>query len=935
MLAFSGTLWYTQLITGLPSLEVIPSYVESPAGYFSGPTRLYDRSGEHLIAVLENPAATDRRYLTIDQLQPNRLPSSLTLTTVAKADPNYWTNHGFEWSDLRPESHPTIAQKLVAEFLLWNEPPTILRALRERLLAAQMVNQYGREKILEWYLNTTNYGHLAYGADAAALVYFGKHAWDLSLAESAVLAATAEAPALNPIDAPLAALERKDQLLKELADSGLISADQYRQSAQEKLNFRTGVKNASNLAPAFTELLTRQLTHLIEPNRLARGGLDIITTLDYDLQVQATCASQTQRDRLSKPEGEASSAGDGNDCVAARLLPTFPILDKNRTKDLGAEIIILDPSTGQVLAMVEGSGQDNHITHLTGHPPGSLITPLVYLTAFTRGMSPASLLWDIPNSLIEGLEDIKNPDGEFHGPVRLRLALANDYLVPAMQVFVQMGAEQVWSVAQQLGLESFDPPSGESSYRLLLEGGEISLVEISRVFGTLANQGVLSGVDFSEADNADIKDASSQNQPWLILRATDRQNKVWFDCTETSSPCRQVKRPVISHQLAFLLNHILSDETSRWPSLGHPNPLEIGRSTGAKIGVTQDGNDSWTVGYTPDLVVGVWLGNLDQNSSEPIDPLWSAGLWHAVIQYATREKPITNWEIPVEITDLRVCDPSGMLPTPNCPSIVNEVFLAGTEPTQGDTLFRVFPINRESGHIATIFTPAELIEEKVFMVVPPEAADWAKSAGLPTLPQEYDMIEVAQLQTDSEKISSPEIFSSIHGVLPVYGTAKGENFDYYRLQFGQGLNPTSWIQIGENIHEPVTEGQLAEWDTTELSGLYSLQVLVVDQDQNVRTAITQVTIDNQPPEISIQYPQDGQVIDSSEAQQLTIQADATDNLALDHLEFELDGQTTAVLTAPPFALVWRGVSGSHELRVKAFDQAGNQVQTSIQFSIGK
>lgn len=929
--ALSGTLWYTQLIAGLPSLAELPSLVESPTGYFSGPTRLYDRSSEHLIAVLGNPAAAERRYLSLDQLQPNHLPSSLALTTVATTDPNYWTSQGFVWTDLHPESHPTLAQKLVAEFLLWKEPSTILRALRERLLAAQLVNQFGREKILEWYLNTANYGQLAYGADAAALVYFGKHAWDLSLAEAAVLAATAEAPALNPISAPQAAIERKDQLLKQLADSGLISADQYRQATHEKLQFRTGVENTSNLAPAFTELVLQQLNTVIEPNRLARGGLNIITTLDFDLQTQATCAAQIQRDRLSGPTGENLPAREGIDCVAARLLPTFPVLDRNRTAELGAEIVILDPTTGQVLAMVKEFGPDDRLNRLVGHPPGSLITPLIYLTAFTRGMGPASLLWDIPNNPVNGLEDLKNPDGRFHGPVRLRLALANDYLIPSIQVLVQMGAEHVWSTAQQLGLVSFDPPAGESSYRLPFEGGEVSLIEISRVFGTFANQGVLGGVDFLEADT---RVTGSQNQPWLVLRANDRQDNVWFDCAKMFGGCRQVKQSVLSHQLAYLINHVLSDETARWPSLGHPNPLEIGRSAGAKIGVTRDGNDTWTIGYTPDLVVGVWLGRRDRIPSEPIAPQWAAGLWHAVVQYATREKPVTNWGVPPGISEVPVCDPSGLMPTPNCPSVVNEVFLSGSEPTQADTLFRVFPINRESGHIATIFTPAELIEDKVFMVVPPEAIDWAEGAGLPTLPQEYDMIEVAQTHTDTAKISSPAIFSSIKGMVPVLGNAKGENFDYYRLQFGQGLNPPSWIQIGEDVHKPVTEGQLTLWDTTDLDGLYSLQLLTVDHDQTVRTAVTQVTIDNQPPQISIKYPQDGQVINLSEAQPLTFQVEASDNLALDRLEFEIDGQIASVLTAPPFILLWRGVPGNHDLQVKAFDQAGNLAQAGSRFSIG-
>lgn len=187
-----------------------------------------------------------------------------------------------------------------------------------------------------------------------------------------------------------------------------------------------------------------------------------------------------------------------------------------------------------------------------------------------------------------------------------------------------------------------------------------------------------------------------------------------------------------------------------------------------------------------------------------------------------------------------VCDPSGLLPTNDCPAIVREIFLNGFEPSQPDTLFRSYSVNRETGLLATVFTPPELVEQRVFMVVPQEARVWAASAGIPVAPDAYDAIQL-QVPNPNVNIQSPLMFANINGRVEITGTAAGEGFQYYKIQVGQGLNPSAWIQIGGTI-TPVENSLLIEWDTTGLSGLYAIQLVVVYEDQRVETSIIQVTV---------------------------------------------------------------------------------------------
>jgi membrane carboxypeptidase/penicillin-binding protein PbpC len=380
-----------------------------------------------------------------------------------------------------------------------------------------------------------------------------------------------------------------------------------------------------------------------------------------------------------------------------------------------------------------------------------------------------------------------------------------------------------------------------------------------------------------------------------------------------------------------LLNHILSDEPARWPSLGHPNSFEIGRPVGAKSGQTLDGTDAWAVGYTPYRVVTVWTGTRAETDSR-LSPRLPAGLWYALMQTSSRELPPDGWNAPAGITTLEVCDPSGLLPSVDCPTMVREVFADGSQPTQPDNLYRAYEINRETGFLATVFTPPQLVEERVYLAFPPEARDWAEANGFDTPPDSYDAIQPINTNPDVV-ITSPVMFADVRGKFEISGTAAGPDLDYYRVLVGQGLNPENWVQLGRDSSLPVMNESLTTWDTSDLNGLYAVQLQVVRSDQLVETAVTQVTVDNTAPEVSITYPRDGDVLDFAGNRQITFQAAAADNLSLSVVEFYVDGERIGTVEEAPYSFTWSAIRGEHELRVLARDRAGNRSGEEIQLVI--
>lgn len=797
---FASVFAYADLTRDLPSIEQLPILLNQTNGLLLQPTRVYDRTGEHVIFAFA-PTDSQRVYLPL-----NSLPEALVDATIAASDPRFESHAGYLLSGLdNPDLHPTLAQKLAYDLLLFAETPSLRRTLRERLIAAQITAHFGRDQVMEWYLNSANYGHYAFGIESASELYFNKPATDLTLIESALLASVSQTPSLNPIDAPDAASQRARETLLIMQALGMIED-------VPSLNLPSPTGKGAGSEGAFVNLVMTQLSTRYDRQRLERGGLKIITTLDHDLQTDALCLTKIYTVRL------AGAPNDETNCDAARYLSALP---QSNLADPSASALVLDPRDGQILAFVGETSAGGESAFVAAHRPGSLLTSFVYLTGFARGLGPASLVWDVPRG------DIQNPDLAFHGPMRLRTALANDYLAPALEVMDQMGADNAVRTARSFGL---DLAPGAA---FVSDSPPQTLLDLSAAYATFSALGLRNGQRFADTI-----------QPASVLRVETVDGAIWLDWSQPES------QSVVSPQLAYLMNHALSDAPARWPSWGTPNVTEIGRPAALKSGWT-DSADAWTIGYTPARLAAVWTGTPpsvplssqgeDRMMTGGLSPRLPAALWSALMQTASASLPADGWTPPAGITEMDVCDPSGLLPSADCPDVVREVFVNGFEPTQVDNLFHAYTINRETGLLATVFTPPDLVEERVFMSVPEEARQWAAGTGIPVEPVTYDAIQPAAPNLNFN-ISSPTLFAEVSGRVQLVGTAAGNGFQFYRIQVGKGLYPREWMQVGGNVTTPVINGPLAEWDTEGLEGLYAIQLVVVYADQRVETAVILVMV---------------------------------------------------------------------------------------------
>jgi membrane peptidoglycan carboxypeptidase len=785
---------YVNLTRDLPSIQILPTLLNPPDGLLLQPTRIYDRTGENVLFTFA-PNDSQRRYLPLSETNPQHLPKSLRDAVIAKTDPYFGEHPGYTLTTITNyDVHPTLAQRLAFDILLFDEPSSLRRALRERILAAQITARYGRTQVLEWYLNSANFGHHAFGAESASQLYFGKSTSQLTAAESAILAAVSDSPSLNPYDAPLTALERGRETLTLMQIQGLLSPEEALEARGDSPVFQTPPPPKPQPGAAFINLLLAQLDSQFPRERIERGGLTITSTLDYELQQQSSCVTAFYAARLTGLPDPVIQ------CDALRFLPALP--PEIHVENSSASALITDPKTGQILAVVGETFQGQETPLIAAHNPGSVLDAFIYLTGFTRGLSPASLIWDIP-----GKTDIQNFDGEYHGPMRLRVALANDYPAPAAQVLSQMGVENVDEISSSFGVSRED---------------DLSLQDAAGAFGVFAQQGVYFGQEFGDTF-----------KPVSVLRVEGNDSSLWLDWSTPQA------KPVVTPGLAYLMNHALSDETARLGTIESSNILNVGRPAAVKLGQTEDESDAWTIGYTPSRVVVVWTGARAPIGND-LSPRAPAVLWNALMQVASQNLPREGWVTPADVSVVNVCDPSGMLPTTDCPNLVSEVFLSGNEPIQADTMYRKYAVNRETGLLATVFTLPQLIEERVYLVVPSDARSWAESTGLEIPPSNYDVIQ-PPLFDENVNITAPDLFSEVNGVVQIEGTAAGDGFISYRILVGQGLNPKEWIQIAESS-QPVMNNVLAEWDTAGLIGLYAVQLQVVRSDQRVDTAIIQMTV---------------------------------------------------------------------------------------------
>jgi len=935
-------------------------------------TEIYDRTGQQIIARVIDPTGGERVWVSIDDL-----PEDLLNATVASEDRSFWENPGFNprgiarafWADIRGqeiEGGSSITQQLIKNIVIEKERRYVGpegpswedydRKITEVLLSQRITQKYSKEQILEWYLNTNFYGNLAYGIEAAAQVYFGKSASDLTLAEAATLVAIPQYPRMNPFDNPEMARRRQGLVLDSMVRDGYVTFQEAAVAKEEPWDLarEQSFERFDMKAPHFSVYVRKQLERMPEvgPEALYRGGLRVYTTVDLELQEQAQCAAQTQIRRLSgEDETTVIQEAIESGCRAAQYLPPLSAYQVGRDHDVNnASVVVLRPGTGEILALVGSldywnesiDGQYNVAVDGRGRQPGSSFKPFTYVTLLSQGYSPAHMFLDVRQAFRQpgGSPYVpENYDRRYHGPQRLRLALARSYNIPAVAALEIAGIDNVIRTAHRMGINTLNEGLDYYGLSLTLGGGEVHLLDMVYAFSVFANNGHMYGAPVP-ADEA--RGGFRQLDPVAILRVEDSDGNVLYqyDQPETDT--------ILSPQLAYLMNDILSDRQARWAAMGRPNPLELSsdRPAAAKTGTTNDFRDAWTVGYTPQLATGVWVGNTDNHMMNTLPGLRGAApIWHAVMEYALEDKPIAPFMRPEGLVEESVCSVSGEQPTDHCPT-VTELFIPGTEPTETCDIHQTFHVNRETGRLCTVHTPPELCEEKVYEVYPPEAESWIASlpedARPETPPTQYDTIYGPSRRDAEVAIVSPESYSYVSGVVPIAGNARGGDFNFYRLVFGKGLNPTEWIQIGPDHGNQVDYGPLENWDTTELDGLYSLRLQVVDHASNLRETTIQVTVDNISPTVDLNYPTEGSEYQLGYHEWVNINAEV-DDYSMDRVEFYTyaggkegeppDLQPFAVRRVAPFNVNWTLNSstrlGSHTFYVVAIDAAGNETKSNL------
>jgi len=891
-----GALTLANFIDQLPNPASIEAYFSEDNGILHQPSLILDRTGETILYTFELPGV-QRDYRSLDDKEP--ISPDLVRLTLAAEDPDFFSSPATHWTQWN-STQTTLPEKLTQDLLLWQNSNSSTFALK--LLTTQLMALYDRDQILEWYLNSHYYGHLAYGVEQAAQLYLGKDAAELTLAESALLVSTGQFPALNPIDAPVAALENKEAFLEELYEENILTKAEFQEASAQNIQLNTKIEEPVMLAEDFVNIVINTITTEIPLRQLERGGYTITTTLDADLQYQIECSAAVQLDRIGSnlsisPEILAQ-------CETARLLSPLPPGKDIDPQNFLISGIITNPINGQVLAYLNDTSLNPAESQVSiPKQPAGLLAPFIALADFIQGTGPASLRWDIPPQKESTTALFTEEDTEFSGPLRARIALANQTTNVLSQWLEELGESKVFNLMTRLGWVSLQTQPSDAA--LLFEGGETTLFEVATTYSTFANLGTQTGIPIENSENL---------TPPIIL-SIESPAEVKID----SKLITPVTHSLLSNSLAFLVHDILADEISRRPSVGFPSPLSIGQPAGALIATNTNESQSWTVGYTPERMAVLWMGTSDQQS---LDYRYTAGLWHGLMQYSMKELSNPGWAVPAEITQVIVCDPSGQLPTSDCPNRVTEIFLKGNEPTSPDSLYQSFEINRETGLLATVFTPLELIEEETFMIVPPQAEQWALEAGVATPPDSYDVVQVPREQPDAH-ITSPENFSYLTGIVDITGAATGTGFSSYRLQVGEGLNPQTWLQIGEDHTKRIREGVLETWDTTGYDGLYALQLIVRRNSQEIETATIQVAIDNTPPTLTALSPLPDESYQRSENGQINFQIRPEDNIGIAQVQWWIDDQLLGQRTQAPYSTFITLEPGEYHLIVQVFDLAGN------------
>lgn len=647
------SLWYF-VFRSLPSPRKLTTRQQEVS------TKIYDRSGVLLYKIYKN------QNRTIIKL--NDIPLFVRQATLAAEDAEFYNHLGFSVRGIARaliknikkgelSGGSTITQQLVKNALLTPEK-TLSRKIRELILAVQVEIIYSKDQILEMYLNEVSYGGTAYGIQEASRVYFGKDVGKLNLAEAALLAGLPKAPSrYSPFGAqPDLARERQKEVLNLMVINKYITAEDAQKAAEEKLVFapnKTEIK-----APHFVMYIRNLLAEKYGEEMVEKGGLEVITTLDYQIQEMAQKAVTQEVALLSKYR-----VGNG-------------------------AALVLNPQNGEILAMVgsknyfdqKSDGNVNIITAL--RQPGSSIKVVNYAYALDHGYTPATILDDSPVTFsVPGQKPYtpKNYDGRYRGKLTLRSALAESRNIPAVKVLASYGVSKMLEQGQSMGITTWTDPS-RYGLSLTLGGGEIKLLDLSQVYATIANYGKIPTVN-PIIKVTDYRGRTLEENACLNSQSDSSNESVY--AAEAKSGCSLPE--VMDPRVAYQLIDILKDNSARAPAFGLRSALVIAGhpEVAVKTGTSNDLKDNLTLGFTTKYLVATWVGN---NDATPMSQIASgitgaAPIFNRIMTALLKSEPVAQWAIPSGLSKIGICLYTGTLPCQGCPT-KQEWFLDETIPTK-------------------------------------------------------------------------------------------------------------------------------------------------------------------------------------------------------------------------------------------------------------
>jgi len=760
-------------------------------------TQILDRNGKLLYDVY---AGEKRRPVDLASL-----PSYVKEATLAIEDKDFYRHKGFDWRGIlraaysivvrrRLQGGSTLTQQLVKTVLLTPQR-TLVRKIKEFILAIQIERKYTKDEILTMYLNEVPYGGTAWGIEAAAQEYFGKPASQLTLSEAVILAGLPQRPSYYSPFGPNkdAYIWRAKQVLRRMREDGYISKDLEEKTISELDKVKFAQPGANFEAPHFVMYVKSLLEAKYGEDLVQKGGLKVTTTLDLELQRKA---QKIVAEEIGKVE---------------------------RLNITNGGVVVIDPQTGEILSMV-GSKNYNDPNYdgkvnvtLSLRQPGSVIKPVTYVTAFKKGYTPSSLLMDTLTSFPGGDKPEYKPtnyDGKEHGPLQVRYALGNSINICAVKMLAQVGIKEMLKTAYEMGISTLEPTL-ENMRRLglsvTLGGGEVKLLEIATAYSAFANGG-------------------KKVEPVAILKVEDKDGKI----LEKYQP--KPEKQVLTPQQAFLISHILSDNNARLITFGEHSALNIpDLRVAVKTGTTNDKRDNWTIGWTPSVLVGVWVGNNDNSPMKEVASGVSgaAPIWRRILLEALKDKVRDDFPVPPGIVTAEVDLVSGYRAHDGFPARV-EYFIEGTEPVGEDPVHVKLKVCKKSGKLAT---PVDIArgdyEEKEYFIFKED--DPTANSGGPNRWQE-GINQWLEKQTDPRYHPPTEYCETenqieVKFLEPADKSQVGSNFKVK-------IEPLAIREISEvkifvnNEPRTVKNSPPYEWDLTLPDGTYTLKAQARDSAGN-------------------------------------------------------------------------------------------------------